>query len=139
MTDETPRHGVTSGPDRLSGGNRALSEICETTRLFGFPSSSKRTPMPHDTDPDPPPAAPAWQAPYSADIALRNEILSIQTGGDGCSDNLGIALATYFELLPECPDEETDDEIGWKPWAVERANVVADRIAALVQAERGEK
>lgn len=45
------------------------------------------------------------------------------------TDNVAIALATYFEEHPHKPDEEVDDELGWTPWVVEQVNFTLDAIA----------
>ena len=61
---------------------------------------------------------------------IRNEVGSIPAMDDGVAtdDNVAIALATYFESLPECPINDINDEIGWSQWAVDKTNNVIDRI-----------
>ncbi len=63
-------------------------------------------------------------------IKLRNEIGSISIMNDGCAtdDNLAIALGTYFEGLPECPEDDFNDELGWSQWAIDKTNDILDRI-----------
>ncbi len=62
---------------------------------------------------------------------IRNEIGSIPVMADGYvfEDSVAIALALYFENLPECPDDDVNDELGWSQWAVDKTNDVLDRIA----------
>ena len=74
------------------------------------------------------------------EVAMRNELAD----AIGCamaepdradSDNVAIVLCTYFNSLPECPeDEEDDDETGWKPWVIERCNAA---LVSMAEAARG--
>jgi hypothetical protein len=61
---------------------------------------------------------------------LRNEIGSLPAIEGGCvtDDNIGIALAMYFEALPQCPQNDRNDETGWSQWAMDMANNALDRI-----------
>ena len=69
---------------------------------------------------------------------LQNKVGSIPAFDDGCvtDDNIAIALATYFEGLPECPDDDVDDEIGWSVWAVEKSDDAINRIIELITKEQ---
>jgi hypothetical protein len=51
-----------------------------------------------------------------------------------CADNIAIALVTYFEDDPECPDDR-DEETGWSVWAVERTNAALAAVANRVLTE----
>ena len=64
---------------------------------------------------------------------MRNAIgsMPIMPNGSVADDNVAIALATYFKDLPECPDDDFNDEIGWSQWVIDRTNDVLDRIAKL--------
>ena len=61
---------------------------------------------------------------------LRNKLGSMSIMSDRCAtdDNLAIALATYFEDLPECPKGDFNDELGWSQWAIDKTNNLLDRI-----------
>ena len=61
---------------------------------------------------------------------IRNEIGSLPMMDDGCvtDDNIAIALASYFENLPECPENDINNEVGWSQWAIDKTNNVLDRI-----------
>ena len=48
------------------------------------------------------------------------------------SDNVAIALCTYFESLPDCPDTEKEDETGWRTWAVNKTDEALARIVDAV-------
>lgn len=63
------------------------------------------------------------------------------TFADGCQfDNLAIMLCTYFDRHPDCPeDQENDEEMGWKPWVIDRCNETLDAIAAAVVGEKDER
>lgn len=63
---------------------------------------------------------------------FRNEIGNLPIMADRwiAEDNLAIALATYFESLPECPENDIDDQTGWSQWAIDKTNDVLDRIIA---------
>lgn len=43
-------------------------------------------------------------------------------------DNIAIALATYFEGLPDCPEDDVDDETGWSQWAMDRVSDVENLV-----------
>lgn len=72
------------------------------------------------------------------DVRIRNEIGSIPMMSDGVAtdDNVAIALATYFEGLPECPENDVNDEVGWSQWAIDQTNDVLDRIAEKLSNQR---
>jgi hypothetical protein len=61
--------------------------------------------------------------------AMRHAIASVNIESDATGDNLAIALCTYFEDHLDCPDEEEDDECGWKPWVSRMCDRALDRIA----------
>lgn len=46
-----------------------------------------------------------------------------------CSDNVAIAMVSFYEDDRDCPDEPADDESGWKPWALEQEKAVRERMA----------
>ncbi len=62
-------------------------------------------------------------------IEKRNTIGSVEVFG---TDNLAIALASYFEDLPDCPENDVDDELGWSRWAIAKTNEVLSRIVDLL-------
>lgn len=70
---------------------------------------------------------------YKNDLErLRNEIGNLPIMADRyiTDDNIAIALATYFENLPECPENDINDQTGWSQWAIDKTNDVLDRIIA---------
>ena len=66
-------------------------------------------------------------------IKRRNEVGCINLGER--ADNLGVALATYFEGSWDCPEFE-DDDGGWHPWALEKANMALDLIVDEIDSEK---
>jgi len=66
---------------------------------------------------------------------IRDKIGSIPVMSDGCptDDNVAIALTIYFESLPECPDDDTNNVVGWSQWAMDKTNDVLDRIAGFLR------
>jgi len=64
-------------------------------------------------------------------IKVRNKIGSIPVMNTGyiTDDNIALALASYFESLPECPTDDVNDEVGWSQWAIDKTHNVLDRIA----------
>jgi hypothetical protein len=66
-------------------------------------------------------------------VRKRNNLAGIQLEMDWNGDNLIIALCSYFEGHMNCPDEEPDDENGWKPWAVQKAYEALDMIVDEVE------
>jgi len=61
-------------------------------------------------------------------IRKRNNLAGIPLEQDWNGDNLICALCSYFEGHMNCPDEEVDEETGWKPWAVQKAYEALDFI-----------
>lgn len=49
------------------------------------------------------------------------------------SDNLSIALASYFDGHVDCPDEPIDEKLGWKPWVMDCTDAALDRIVACLK------
>ena len=72
---------------------------------------------------------------------LRNKIGSIPVMRDGYAtdDNVAIALASYFEGLPDCPKDDTNDETGWSQWAMDKTNDALDRIVDVLTEFQGAK
>ena len=71
------------------------------------------------------------------DIAkIRNKVGSIPAiDGEACTtDNLAIALATYFESRLDCPEDDKN-EWGWSEWATEKTDSLIDRAIATARAE----
>lgn len=67
-------------------------------------------------------------------VKFRNEIACLPVlraepdDNFGLDDNLGIALASYFEDRLDCPEDDEIDESGWKNWAIEKTNDVLERV-----------
>jgi hypothetical protein len=78
---------------------------------------------------------------YSEKERLRNIIGSLPIINDGraTDDNVAIAIGTYFEGLPECPENDFNDEIGWSQWAVDQTNDALDRIVDALRRAVEEK
>ena len=66
-------------------------------------------------------------------IRKRNNLAGIQLEQGFTGDNLVIALCSYFEDHLDCPDEEPDDENGWKPWALQKAYAALDLIVDEIE------
>lgn len=67
---------------------------------------------------------------------LRNTIGSVDAGVFpdtwGGSDNVAIALATYFDGHPLKPDDGEQDDTGWHPWVIQQVDATLDAIAAAL-------
>lgn len=61
----------------------------------------------------------------------RNELgnLNIERGD---SDNLGIALCSYFESHIERPRDDPEGELGWGEWVVDKSNEALDYLAEKI-------
>lgn len=59
----------------------------------------------------------------------RNELGSVLLEPQG-GDNLGIALATYFEKHMDRPRDDPDDENGWSLWVLDKTHAALDLILA---------
>lgn len=61
---------------------------------------------------------------------LRGILGGVPAGDvDTCyTDNVAIALCTYFDDHPLKPEEE-EGEHGWTPWVVEQVNATLDAMA----------
>jgi hypothetical protein len=47
-------------------------------------------------------------------------------------DNLAVALCSYFSDHVDCPEDQSDDETGWKPWASDKEEEAATNLAEAV-------
>lgn len=54
---------------------------------------------------------------------------SVHIEGDPNSDNLAIALCTYFSDHQNRPKDDEDTERGWGEWVEEKVNLAIERIA----------
>ncbi len=78
-------------------------------------------------------ALPFLSAPCAVEVVDRNTLLSIPVIHNDSMDNLGIALASYFEGHLYCPEDgEMNDTDTWKQWALDKTNDLADRILSCV-------
>lgn len=66
-------------------------------------------------------------------IRKRNNLAGIDIEKGGSADNLIIALCCYFEAHIDCPDEDPDEEGGWKPWALQKAYDALDLIVDEIE------
>lgn len=64
----------------------------------------------------------------------RNRIGGAAAGNlpPGYLDNVGIALATYFDSHPLKPEGDEQDDSGWHPWVSEQVDAALDNIAAAL-------
>jgi hypothetical protein len=46
------------------------------------------------------------------------------------SDNLAIVLCSDFERHGDCPENDTDEDLGWSVWAMEQEKMFRTRIAS---------
>jgi len=51
-------------------------------------------------------------------------------------DNLAVALCTYFESLPECPEDDINTEVGRSQWAMDKTDNLLKRIIEVVSNEK---
>jgi hypothetical protein len=83
-------------------------------------------------------AASTMTSPAPSASAVRQNLRNL-IGGHDCepgvahSDNLAIVLLTYFEDLPDCPDDD-EGEDGWSAWALAKTNAVLDKLTDEVLA-----
>ena len=77
---------------------------------------------------------PAGGGDVVTDIArLRQEIGCYPIDDDDkYSDNLSIALCSYFESHIQCPIDHEQTENGWNPWAEAKANAAVDGLSLAV-------
>lgn len=61
---------------------------------------------------------------------VRQSVGWVKVDDDSMGDNLAIALLTYFERHPDCPDDDPKDDYdhGWGTWVTERTEEVLARI-----------
>jgi hypothetical protein len=64
---------------------------------------------------------------------LINRLGGAYIQGTSDSDNLAIALATYFEGHMDRPDPDPDTEDGWGEWVLAKTNEALRRIAEEVE------
>jgi hypothetical protein len=89
-----------------------------------------------------PESVPAEQGEGLGKVDLRNLIEGIDVLPESeisvfGSDNLAIALASYFEgHLARPDDDETDTELGWSKWAIAHTHDLSDRIVAALLTSR---
>ena len=71
---------------------------------------------------------------------LRSELGWFPMDADGKGDNLGIAIASYFERHEDRPDDDPDDPdcTGWGVWVLDRAREFEMRLAAFVASKMEE-
>lgn len=71
-------------------------------------------------------------------MTLRNEIANVPMVVTGRSewftDNLAIAICTYWnEHMDRPEDDPIDEDYGWGKWVVEQYEATMDRIVAAVE------
>lgn len=68
-------------------------------------------------------------------MSLRSRIACVPTQIPDMmdTDNLIVALITYFEAHPDAPVDDPQTENGWGQWAESHAEAVLDRIMAAVE------
>lgn len=68
----------------------------------------------------------------------RNYLGNIYVEDDPTSDNLAIALASYFEKHIDRPDEDPAwEDTEWGQWVIEKTNRALDRIAEATDLNSG--
>jgi hypothetical protein len=63
---------------------------------------------------------------------LRNLIAKINAGDMVPADNVGIALASYFEGHTDRPDDDEIGEDGWSIWAVRQTSYTLDAVVDVI-------
>ena len=71
---------------------------------------------------------------------LRNRIASVSMDIKGCpdfmTDNLAIAICSYWEGHMDRPDDDKDDDEGWSPWVRQQYEETMDRIVSAVEGKQ---
>lgn len=68
-------------------------------------------------------------APKSVSRDRLRQVVATAMLEDRASDNLSIALATYFEKHMDRPtDDEDDPELGWSPWVMQKTEKALDLL-----------
>lgn len=69
--------------------------------------------------------------PEQREAALRTVTRTlVNSDPEGLGGNFEILLCDIFDRHPECPDDETEDDYGWKPWVVERGERAAVEMSS---------
>lgn len=63
-------------------------------------------------------------------MITRNDIAGVPAGAEIASDNVAIALASYFSDHVSRPENDEVGEEGWGAWVIEQTNITLDAIAA---------
>ncbi len=70
---------------------------------------------------------------HKKELASKIGCIPIMSDGAATDDSVAIALATYFESLPDCPKDYVDDETGWSRWAMDKTDDVLKRIVEMAR------
>ena len=62
-----------------------------------------------------------------------NRLGGVYLEGNSDSDNLAVALASYFSHHMDRPDPDPDTEDGWGEWVLAKTNEALRRIAEEIQ------
>lgn len=64
---------------------------------------------------------------------VGNIIANINMEDSYWSDNIGVALLSYFERHIDCPDDDKiDEDTGYSIWAMKQTDKVLERIGQVI-------